>query len=110
VHAQHDDSDFRIALDDLRCGIDAVELRHGDIHHHDIGRELFGHSDRLPSIGGFADHFDGGIGLQQKPQTFPNDSVIVGHEYSGNAAMISRCCRHLSAIGRFRGYLHSPPL
>src|SRR5207237_3838255 len=42
VHTQDDDSDLRILLDKLRRGLNAVEIRHGDIHDDDVGYEFFG--------------------------------------------------------------------
>ena len=41
-----------------RVGLDAVQLRHGDIHHHHVGVSGGGHFHGLAAVGGFADHFD----------------------------------------------------
>ncbi len=83
MHAQHDDADVGIALDDLGRGINTVELRHSDIHDDHVGRELLGEADGLAAIAGFADDFDCGVGLEQKLKAFANDPMIIGDEDSG---------------------------
>jgi hypothetical protein len=82
VHAQHNDADVGIALDDLGRSVDAVELGHGNVHDNHVGRELFGEADGFAAIGGFADDFDSRVGLEQEPKTFANYSMIVGNEDS----------------------------
>jgi len=78
VHAEHDDADVGIAFHDLRSCIDPVELRHSNVHHDHIGAELLGHADGFTSIGRLPDNFDVGIGLQEKPETLADDTMIVG--------------------------------
>jgi len=40
------------------CGLDAVHLRHADIHQHDIWRQLVDELDRLDAAGRLADDLD----------------------------------------------------
>jgi hypothetical protein len=88
VHTEHDDSDIRIAFDNLRCRVDTIELRHGNVHHHDVWGELLGHPNRLSTIGRLANHFDIGIGLQQESEAFSHNAMIVGQEdFSGQGHM-----------------------
>ncbi len=83
VHAQHNDADVGIALDDLGGGIDAVQLRHGNIHDDDVGRELLGEANGFAAVASFADHFDGRVGLEQELKALADHAVIVGDEYFG---------------------------
>jgi hypothetical protein len=102
VHAQHNDADIGIALDDLGRRVDAIELGHSNVHDDHVGRELFGEADGFAAIGGFADDIDSGVGLEQEPKTFANYSVIIGNEYFGGG-------RHAAAsegfIGRLEDFL-----
>jgi hypothetical protein len=102
VHAQHNDADVGIALDDLRRRVDAVELGHSDIHDNNVGRELFGEADGFAAIGGFADDFDSRVGLEQEPKAFANYSVIVGNEYFGGGG---HAAASEASIGRLDDFL-----
>jgi hypothetical protein len=83
MHAQHDDADVGIAFYDLGSGVDTVELGHRNVHDDYVGRKLLCEADGLAAIAGFADDFDGGVGLKQKLKAFANDSMIIGNEDSG---------------------------
>ncbi len=58
----------RAAVGDLARGLDSVQMRHGDIHHDDIGFLRRGKLHRLPAIGRFADHFKVGLTFEQQAQ------------------------------------------
>src|SRR5579862_7941381 len=81
VHAEHDDADIRIALDNLRSGVDSIELRHSNVHYYDIGAELLGHPDRLAPIRCLANDFDLGIGLEEEPKALSDHAVVVCEEH-----------------------------
>jgi hypothetical protein len=55
-------------------------MGHCNVHYDNVGRELFGKADGFAAVGGFADYLDSRVGLEQKPKTFANYSVIVGNE------------------------------
>jgi hypothetical protein len=44
---------LRIFSHDLRRGLNAVQIRHGDIHNNDVRTKFFGHPHRFPALGGF---------------------------------------------------------
>jgi hypothetical protein len=56
-------------------------MGHGNVHDNNVGSQLFGKPDGFAAIGGFANHLDSRVGLEQKPKTFANYSVIVGNKY-----------------------------
>src|SRR5258708_37321767 len=98
MHAEHDDSDVGIALDDLRGCVDAVKLGHGDIHYYDVWRKLLRHADSFPAIGCLTHHFDGGIGLQQESQTLANNAMVVDNEDLGDWHGTGQRHLHLSDV------------
>ena len=102
MHAQHNDADVGIALDDLGGGIDAVELRHGNIHDNNVGRKLLGEANGFAAVAGFADHFNRGVGLEQELKALADHAVIVGNEYFGVVEGM-RAASEVS-IGRLRGF------
>src|SRR5262249_8643223 len=59
--------------------VDAVERRHRDVEDDDVGIERFRGSEKLPAIGHDPDHVK--MRLQQAPQPFRDDAVVVGQQY-----------------------------
>ena len=66
--------------DDLARGLDAVEIRHGDIHNDHPGVQLPGQPHRGPPILGLGHHFQIGLLLQQKAESLTDNLVIIGDQ------------------------------
>ncbi len=64
-------------MDNLPCGIDAVEIRHRDVGNYYIRDELPHKFKRLSAIFGFADHFHIRFLFNQGAQALTCDSVIL---------------------------------
>ena len=84
-----------IAVEDLARGFDAIEMRHGDVHHHDGGLLLGGDLDGFAPVGGFAHHFKIFVALQQQAQAGAHHRMIVGEQ---NAYHAGRCCFIVSSL------------
>ena len=57
--------------------LDAVQLRHGDIHDHHVRMQLQRQAYCLPSVCGIPDNTDVGLRLQQNAQAVAHHGVIV---------------------------------
>ena len=98
MHAQDHDGGCRICLSDLEGGFNAVQIRHPDVHHQQVGLQRGGQSDGLTPIVGFAHHGKVGLLLDEEMLRFsevidevgPIDSVaavrLYQAEYSLEAA------------------------
>lgn len=75
-------------MGELECGIQAVELRHADVHHGNVGILAAYQAHGLAAIGGFAGH-DESCTFQQLPQSLPHEHVVVGEHQADSHAMSS---------------------
>ena len=64
--------------------LDAVQLRHGDVHHDDVGPEETRLSDGVASVGGLADDFEVLLLAEEGPEPLADDPVVV-HQEDGRA-------------------------
>ena len=69
-----------IRVGDLVGGLDAIQLRHSDVEHRDIGMMLRGELHGFASIVGLGDDFEIRLLLEQKPESRANDRMVVGEE------------------------------
>jgi hypothetical protein len=53
---------------DLPGGLDAIHLRHPDVHQYDVGPGGSGLLDSLSAVGGFAYHLDAILGIEEQPE------------------------------------------
>jgi hypothetical protein len=90
VHGQGNDSDLPVLFENLAGGVDAVEVRHGDVHDHHIGAEFPGQPHCAAAVAGFPDHLKAAFPLQQGRQPLPHDLVVIGQE-DFNAHMSPPC-------------------
>ena len=65
------------------CGLDAVHLRHADVHQHDVGRQLVHEPDRLDAAGRFADDLE--VLAAEQGGERPTEAVVVVHDENPNA-------------------------
>ena len=80
VGGHHDDRD-RPLLEDPTGGVDAVEARHLDVHHGEVGLELAGQLDRLHAVARLTADLEAGL-LEQRAQIEPDDRLVLGDEDS----------------------------
>ena len=64
----------------LPGGLQTVEQRHRDVHHHHGGTEFPGQLHGLAAGGRFADHLDVAFGLQHLPKALADDRVVFGQQ------------------------------
>ena len=66
--------------DQLPVACEAVELRHADVHQHDVGPALAAwRRPAAPSLG-LADDLDVGLGLEDHPEAGAHQRLVVGDE------------------------------
>jgi hypothetical protein len=66
-----------VSVDDLAGRLDAVHVRHADVHQHHIRIELAGERDRLGAVCGLADDLDVGFGAQDHPEAAAHKLLVV---------------------------------
>ena len=62
---------------DLPRRLDAVQNRHGDVHHHHVRPMLLRQRHRLAAVGRLRHHLKARLALQQHAQAFAHDRVVV---------------------------------
>src|SRR3990170_2092786 len=78
VDGEDEDADRRIDLGDPPRRREAIELRHPDVHEHDVGPHLDRAIDRLAPVRGLGDHVEATLPLQEGAQPLPPERVGVG--------------------------------
>ena len=71
----------RMARQDLARGFQSVEVRHGDVHQHDIRLEFLCHPDRIATCLRLTADRDVAFRFKQETQTFPYDLMILGQKH-----------------------------
>ena len=85
---------------DLLGGPDAVDLRHADVHQHDVGPQLPHDGDRLRARRRLADDLHVRLGGQDRAQGGAHHALVVGEHH---------CCRSFTGIGRHARSLQERP-
>lgn len=67
--------------EDALSGLEAVELRHADIHHDDVGVKTRRLVDRLQPVAGFSDDVDVLLAREEHAEAGPNHRLVVGDEH-----------------------------
>jgi hypothetical protein len=80
---------LRIVTQDLRGCIDAIQVRHRNVHHNDVGLEFLGNPDDFPSVGRFTSDFHVLLPVENKAQPFAHNSVVVCNHDPGLRHMAS---------------------
>ncbi len=75
-------------------GLDAVELRHGHVHHHHVGLQALGEFDGVPAIGGFSDDLHVGLRGQDGSKSLADDRVIIRQQ---DADLFRHCSPRLAS-------------
>src|SRR5215831_8969467 len=77
---QQDHPGRRFGGADPRGGFDPVQVRHPDVHQHQVGLELRGLADGRQPVGGLADHLEVLDALQDGAQAGADEFLVVGDE------------------------------
>jgi hypothetical protein len=80
---QHDHPAVREVLKDPPGGLQAIDVRHPDIHEHHVGPEPARFGQGLGSVGGLADHGDA-AGGEDHAEPGADQVLIVGDENPGH--------------------------
>ncbi len=72
---------------DLLRRIEAVELRHAHVHHHNVGFEEKRLLDRLTAGRGDATNFPARLSFDDRARAFAHDVVIVGNKNSDSCVL-----------------------
>ena len=67
----------RLSLEDLPCSLNAIELRHGNVHHHHIGAKLGAHGNSQTAILDLPDNFDTRFQSEKGTKALPYDGVVL---------------------------------
>lgn len=74
------------AVDDAPGGLDAVKDGHPHVHEDDVGRPLDGGLDGLLPVAGLAQDADVGVGSEHRPETRPDQGLIVHDQHADQRA------------------------
>jgi hypothetical protein len=80
MHAERDHPYVRRRCHHPPGGLDPIQFRHRDIHHHDIGLQLVGELHRLAAVRRLADDLHIGLRAQYHFEALPHDGVIVNQQ------------------------------
>ncbi len=97
---QHPHRGVGLVGDDPAGGLDPVELRHADVHEHDVGPRAPHHRDRLGAVVGLAHHLDVVLGVEEDPESGSHERLVVGE---GDAD------QPVSALIGSRAHTRKPP-
>ena len=101
MHAQNDGGNADLPGGDLVCRLDAVQIRHGDIEHSDVGPGRFGQIHRSTAVAGLADHLEIFLLLEHQAESAADDGVIVGQDNPNHAALSVTGLQGLSASWKY---------
>lgn len=76
---------------DSAGGFDPVGVGHADVHEDYVGSMLAGHGDGGGAVGGFADHFDVCLGVEQGPEAGADVSALTTRRAVATRAGSYRC-------------------
>ena len=78
MHAEGEHAGARGGCNQSTGRLDAVQLRHGDVHQHHVGLKFFAGFDGFPAVGGLADDLHVGLRRQNHLEALPDQHVVVG--------------------------------
>ena len=86
VGRQHDDARLRIDLANPPDRLDALHLRHPQVHQHDVGTVRAERLDGLAAVGGFGDDLEIGLLVDDVGDAGAQQRVIVDDQHARRAA------------------------
>ncbi|MDH6436746.1 hypothetical protein M2158_005287 [Streptomyces sp. SAI-144] len=72
------DSGHVLVLTDQPGGLDTVDLRHPDVHHHHVGALGPGPLRRFPAVGGLRDDLHVRLRVDEQPESAAEQSLVLG--------------------------------
>jgi hypothetical protein len=80
VHRQNENAYFRVGSLDLPRSLDAVYIRHRDIHQHNIGLQTLGLLQGLATVLSLANDLHIGLCVKHHLQAGTQNRVVVGEQ------------------------------
>ena len=87
---QHHDLRARCDLLGRPARFDAADLRHPDVHQHDIGQRLAGYRNRFLAVAGLPDQVDVVLFIQDHLQAAPEKRVVVRDQHPDRLRALPR--------------------
>src|SRR5207302_2974537 len=82
---EHQDLDLRVLRHDPPRGLDAVEVRHLDVHQDDVRLQRLAELDGFQAVDRLADDRHACVDVEQPGESGPEERLVVGDEYTGGA-------------------------
>ena len=79
-----------IVLDNLRSGLDPVQIRHADVHDHQIRPQFISQSHGVAAIGSLAHDFDPLMLFELQPKALAHHAVVICDEYANHPVATPR--------------------
>src|SRR5690606_4345351 len=89
--------------EDLTGGVETIQLRHTDVHQHDVRPCALHEVHRFAAVRSASDDLDVGLGVQQRAESLTHHGLIIDDRDS-DARSVSSGVRHTSMI-----FAASPP-
>jgi len=70
------------------CGLNAIHLRHLDIHQHHVGREGLRERQRLSAGAGFPNDLQIRLQVEAHPQSAPHDGLIIDKQHANHQYLV----------------------
>ncbi len=80
VNRKNQDLGFRAELEDLACGVNAVQTRHADIEDCDIGMQLFTEGNGIPARGSLSAEIDIFFGFEDVSNALTNHLMVISNQ------------------------------
>ena len=78
--------DDPVGREQLAGGLDAVHLRHPDVHQHHVGLQLVAHRDRLEAVAGDTDDLHPVLRVDDRPDALAEELLVVDQHDPDHAA------------------------
>src|SRR5205823_11067274 len=100
---------LRRAGEDAAGGFEPVELRHADVHQHDVGLQRADLVDRLASVGGLPDHLHRRLGVEDHAEPGAHERLVVDQQDADQTRPSTGSCARSTKPPPSRGPASSVP-
>ena len=80
MHGKRQHTGARRGIGNAACGLNAVQLRHGDIHNHDIGQKSRGLLNGFAAVSDLADHLKIVLRVENHAKTAAHHGMVIGEQ------------------------------